>query len=91
MTIPADLVIVGVGVKPEVWLAQDAGLAIGSTGGILVDEYMQTSDPFIYAAGDAVQVKDFVTGLDALFPLASPANRQGWLIANNLCGRPRQI
>jgi len=87
-TIPADMVIVGIGVKPEVWLAQDAGLAIGTTGGILVDEYMQTSDPFIYAAGDAVQVKDFVTGLDSLLPLASPANRQGWLIANNLCGRP---
>lgn len=87
-TIPADLVILGIGVKPEVSLAKDAGLAIGSTGGILVDEYMRTSDPYIYAAGDAVQVKDFVTGLDALLPLASPANRQGWLIANNLCGRP---
>ena len=86
--IPADMVILGIGVKPEVGLAKDAGLAIGSTGGILVDEYMRTSDPFIYAAGDAVQVKDFVTGLDALLPLASPANRQGWLIANNLCGRP---
>lgn len=87
-TIPADLVILGIGVKPEVWLAQEAGLAIGSTGGILVDEYMQTSDPYIYAAGDAVQVRDFVTGTDSLVPLASPANRQGWLIANSLCGRP---
>jgi len=86
--IPADMVILGIGVKPEVWLAQEAGLAIGSTGGILVDEYMRTSDSCIYAAGDAVQVKDFVTGLDSLLPLASPANRQGWLIANNLCGRP---
>ncbi|MEA4926580.1 MAG: FAD-dependent oxidoreductase [Syntrophomonadaceae bacterium] len=87
-TIPADLVILGIGVKPEARLAQDAGLAIGSTGGILVNEYLQTSDPCIYAAGDAVQIKDLITGLDTLLPLASPANRQGWLVANNLCGRP---
>lgn len=86
--VPADIVILGIGVKPEVGLATNAGLAIGSTGGILVDEYLRTSDPFIYAAGDAIQIKDFVTGQDSLLPLASPANRQGWLIANNLCHRP---
>jgi len=86
--IDTDLVILGIGVKPEAKLAREAGLAIGTTGGILVDEYLRTSDPFIYAAGDAIQVKDFVTGQDILLPLASPANRQGWLIANNLCNRP---
>jgi Uncharacterized NAD(FAD)-dependent dehydrogenases len=89
-TIPADLIVMGIGVKPEVWLAKDAGLTIGSLGGIQVNEYMQTSDPYIYAAGDAVQVKDIITGADTLLPMASPANRQGWLIANSLCGRPVQ-
>ncbi|PKM76601.1 MAG: CoA-disulfide reductase [Firmicutes bacterium HGW-Firmicutes-15] len=87
-SIQTDMVVLGIGVKPEAWLAAEAGLAIGSTGGILVDEYLRTSDPYIYAAGDAIQVKDFITGQDILLPLASPANRQGWLIANNLCGRP---
>jgi NADPH-dependent 2,4-dienoyl-CoA reductase/sulfur reductase-like enzyme/rhodanese-related sulfurtransferase len=86
-TVAAGLIIMGTGVKPEVWLAQEAGLAIGSTGGILVNEYLQTSDPFIYAAGDAIQIKDFVTGDDSLVPLAGPANRQGWIVANNICGR----
>ncbi len=86
-SISAQIVIMGAGVKPEVWLAKEAGLAIGSTGGILVDEYLQTSDPYIYAAGDAVQIKDFVTGDDSLVPLAGPANRQGWIVANNICGR----
>ncbi len=86
-SIPADLVIMGVGVRPEVGLAAQAGLAIGSTGGIQVDDYLRTSDPFIYAAGDAIQVTDFVTGQATLIPLASPANRQGWLVANNICGR----
>ncbi|MDD3852671.1 MAG: rhodanese-like domain-containing protein, partial [Syntrophomonadaceae bacterium] len=63
------------------------GLTIGKTGGILTDEYLRTSDPFIYAAGDAIQVKNYITGQDTLVPLAGPANRQGWLIANNICGR----
>lgn len=86
-TVQADLVVLGAGVKPETTLAQAAGLALGSTGGILVNEYLQTSDPYIYAGGDAVQVKDRVTGEETLLPLASPANRQGWIIANNICGR----
>lgn len=85
--IATDLVILGVGVRPESRLARDAGLAIGTTGGILVDEYLRTSDPNIYAAGDAIQVKDVVTGEDFLLPMASPANRQGWLIANNIAGK----
>ncbi|HWQ73778.1 MAG TPA: FAD-dependent oxidoreductase [Syntrophomonas sp.] len=85
--VATDMVILGIGVKPEVWLAQEAGLAIGSTGGIAVDENMKTSDPYIYAAGDAVQIKDYQSGQDALVPLAGPANRQGWIIANNIAGR----
>ncbi|MGS0765867.1 FAD-dependent oxidoreductase [Syntrophomonas curvata] len=85
--IPVDMVILGTGVEPEVWLAEEAGLALGSTGGILVNEYLQTSDPSIYAAGDAIQVKDFVSGQEVLVPLAGPANRQGWTAANNIAGR----
>jgi NADPH-dependent 2,4-dienoyl-CoA reductase/sulfur reductase-like enzyme/rhodanese-related sulfurtransferase len=87
-TIPADMVVLGIGVRPEVGLAQEAGLALGSTGGILVDEYLRTSDPFIYAVGDAIQVRDFVTGRDVLVPLAGPANRQGRLVADNIAGYP---
>ncbi len=85
--IATDLVILGVGVRPESRLAWEAGLAIGATGGILVDEYLRTSDPNIYAAGDAIQIKDIVTSEDFLLPMASPANRQGWLIANNIAGK----
>lgn len=87
LEIPADLVILGIGVKPETWLAAQAGLTIGETGGIMVDEYLQTSDPFIFAAGDAIQVKDYVTGNNTLVPMAGPANRQGWVVANNIAGR----
>lgn len=86
-SIPAQMVILGIGVRPEAKLAREAGLSLGSTGGILVNEYLQTSDPFIYAAGDAIQVRDFVTGRDALVPMASPANRQGRTVADNICGR----
>ena len=89
--LPADLVILGIGVRPETWLAEQAGLAIGETGGILVDEYLRTSDPFIFAAGDAIQVKDYVTGYNTLVPMAGPANRQGWVVANNIAGRNIKI
>ncbi len=85
--IPADLVILGIGVKPETWLAVQAGLEIGETGGIKVNQYLQTSDPFIYAAGDAIEVNDYVTGNATLVPMAGPANRQGWIVANNIAGR----
>lgn len=86
-TIATDMVIMGIGVRPEAWLAAEAGLAIGSTGGILVDDYLRTSDPCIYAAGDAIQVRDIISGQDTLLPLAGPANRQGWIVANNIAGR----
>lgn len=86
-TVEADLVLVGVGVRPEVRLAKEVGLELGATGGIAVDDRMRTSDPDIYAAGDAVEVTDPVTGRAALVPLAGPANRQGRIAADNLCGR----
>jgi NADPH-dependent 2,4-dienoyl-CoA reductase/sulfur reductase-like enzyme/rhodanese-related sulfurtransferase len=83
----ADLVLLSVGVRPEVNLAREARLTIGSRGGIVVNERMQTSDPNIYAVGDAVEVVDFVGGTPALIPLAGPANRQGRITADNICGR----
>lgn len=83
----ADMVILGIGVRPEVTLAKEAGLDLGVTGGIAVDEFLRTSDPDIYAVGDAIEVKDFVSGNPALIPLAGPANKQGRIVANNICGR----
>jgi rhodanese-related sulfurtransferase len=87
-SVDCGLVILAVGVRPEVGLARDAGLEIGSTGGIAVDEHMRTSDPDIYAAGDAVEVTEFVGGGKALIPLAGPANRQGRIAADNIFDRP---
>jgi len=81
-----DMVIMSVGVKPETELAKKAGLEIGQRGGIKVSSTMQTSDPDIYAAGDAVEVTDFITGAPAVIPLAGPANRQGRIVADNLMG-----
>ena len=83
----ADLVILAVGVVPDVQLARDAGLRIGPLGGIWIDDQMRTSDPAIFAVGDAVEVRDFVTGQPALIPLAGPANRQGRIAADAICGR----
>ncbi len=83
-----DLVIVALGVRPETKLAREAGLAIGPTGGIQVDDHMRTSDPHIYAVGDAAEVKDFLTGQPRLLALAGPANRQGRVAADNIAGRP---
>jgi NADPH-dependent 2,4-dienoyl-CoA reductase/sulfur reductase-like enzyme/rhodanese-related sulfurtransferase len=85
--IPTDMVIMAVGVKPEVDLAKGAGLAVGERGGIVVNDQMQTSDPYIFAVGDAVEVKDHVTGVAALIPLAGPANRQGRIAADVIAGR----
>lgn len=82
----ADMVIMGIGVRPESKIASEAGLKIGFTGGIYVDEFMRTSDPDIYAVGDAVEVKDFINGEPVLIPLAGPANKQGRIAANNICG-----
>ncbi len=84
---PADVVILAIGVRPETALAKAAGLEIGARGGIRVDEHMRTSDPDIFAVGDAVEVKDFVTGEWTLIPLAGPANRQGRIAADVIAGR----
>jgi len=84
---PADIVILAIGVRPETGLARMAGIEIGHRGGIRVDEQMRTSDPDIFAVGDAVEVKDFVTGEWSLIPLAGPANRQGRIAADVIAGR----
>lgn len=84
--IPYDIAILAIGVKPETALARDCGLEIGESGGIKVNNHMQTSDPDIYAGGDSVEVEDFVSGQGALIPLAGPANRQGRIIADNIAG-----
>ena len=87
-SVKCGLVIMAVGVRPETDLARDAGLEIGQTRGIAVNEHMQTSDPDIYAVGDAVEITQFVGGAKALIPLAGPANRQGRIAADNIFGRP---
>jgi NADPH-dependent 2,4-dienoyl-CoA reductase/sulfur reductase-like enzyme/rhodanese-related sulfurtransferase len=83
----ADLVILSIGVRPEIQLAQDAGLKIGQRGGIRVDAHMRTSDEKIWAVGDAVEVKDVMTGQMGVIPLAGPANRQGRIAADVIMGR----
>lgn len=83
----ADMVALAIGVVPDTSLAKEAGLKLGIKGSIVVNERMETSVPDIYAAGDAVQVKHYVTGEDALISLAGPANKQGRIIADNICGR----
>ena len=86
-TYPADIVILALGVRPDTALARSAGLEIGERGGIRVDEHLRTSDPDIFAAGDAIEVKDFVTGEWSLVALAGPANRQGRIAADVIAGR----
>ena len=86
-TYPAEIVILAIGVRPDTTLAETAGLTIGDKGGIRVDEHMHTSDPDIFAVGDAIEVKDFVTGQSSLIALAGPANRQGRIAADVIAGR----
>jgi NADPH-dependent 2,4-dienoyl-CoA reductase/sulfur reductase-like enzyme/rhodanese-related sulfurtransferase len=83
----ADLVILAMGVRPDTTLAKQAGLEVGERGGIRVDEHMRTSDPDIFAVGDAIEVKDFVTGEWTLIAMANPANRQGRTAADVIAGR----
>mgnify|MGYP001052563272 FL=1 len=82
----ADMVVLAIGVTPDTALAREAGLELGIKGSIVVNDRMETSVPDIYAAGDAVQVKHYVTGENALISLAGPANKQGRIIADNICG-----
>ena len=83
----SDLTIFSIGVKPESKIAKEAGLELNQRGAIIVDEYMKTSDSNIYALGDAVEVRDFINGGKTMIPLAWPANRQGRLVADNICGK----
>lgn len=84
--ISADMVILAIGVAPDTTLAKSAGLTLGIKGSIVVNDRMETSQPDIYAVGDAVQIKNFVTGKDSLISLAGPANKQGRIAADNICG-----
>jgi len=84
--IRADIIILSIGIKPDIKLAQEAGIEIGERRGIRVNSYLQTSDPDVYAIGDAIEVKDFVNEGNTLIPLAGPANKQGRIAANNICG-----
>lgn len=88
---PADIVILAIGVRPETTLARQAGLQLGDRGGIRVNAQMQTSDPHIWAVGDAVEVQDFVTKEWTLIPLAGPANRQGRTAADAIMGRDTEF
>lgn len=85
--IETDLIIFAIGVRPESQLAKDAGLKVGERGGIQVNEYLKTSDEYIYAMGDAIEVVDFISGKPTMIPLAGPANKQGRIVANNICGK----
>ena len=82
----ADMVVLAIGVTPDTALARDAGLELGVKGAIVVNDRMETSAPDIYAVGDAVQVKHYVTGEDTVIALAGPANKQGRIAADNVCG-----
>lgn len=85
-SIPADIVILSIGVRPETTLARAAGLTIGEAGGISVNDYLQTSDESIYAIGDAIEYRHPITGKPWLNYLAGPANRQGRIVADNILG-----
>jgi len=90
MQLSCDFAILAIGVRPEVRLAKEAGLEIGPCGGIKVSPNLQTSDPDIYAVGDAIEVQDFILGKPVLIPLAGPANKQGRMVADNICGGNRR-
>jgi len=86
-TLPADVVIAAIGVRPESTLARDAGLAVGDRGGVVVDDHQRTSDPHVFAVGDVAEKIDALTGDAAHIPLANTANRHGRLVADVICGR----
>jgi NADPH-dependent 2,4-dienoyl-CoA reductase/sulfur reductase-like enzyme/peroxiredoxin family protein/rhodanese-related sulfurtransferase/TusA-related sulfurtransferase len=88
--IPADFAVLSIGVRPNSELARDCGLELGRHGGIVVDETLKTSDENIYAVGDAVQVKNFISGEEVMIPLAGPANKMGRMAADNICGMGRR-
>lgn len=85
--IETDMIILSIGVKPETTIAKEAGLKLNERGAIVVNDHMKTSDDSIYALGDAIEVMDFVNKKPTMIPLAWPANRQGRLVADNICGK----
>ncbi|EKQ52814.1 MULTISPECIES: CoA-disulfide reductase [unclassified Clostridium] len=85
--ITTDMIILSIGVKPETTIAREANLNLNERGAIVVDKFMKTSDPSIYALGDAVEIMDFVNKKPTMIPLAWPANRQGRIVADNICGK----
>lgn len=85
--IDTDMIILSIGVQPETKIAKDAGLALNTRNAIIVDSHMKTSDPHIYALGDAIEVKDYINDKPTMIPLAWPANRQGRIVADNISGR----
>ncbi len=85
--VSTDIVILSIGVKPETTIGRDANLKLNERGAIVVDKFMKTSDPNIYALGDAVEIMDFVNEKPTMIPLAWPANRQGRIVADNICGK----
>ncbi|WP_071459117.1 CoA-disulfide reductase [Bacillus massilinigeriensis] len=86
-SVEADLLIIAIGVAPENSLAKEAGLELGERGGIKVNSHHQTSEPTIYALGDAIETRDYINGKPAMIPLAWPANRQAHIVAHSICGR----
>jgi len=88
--IPTNMTILSIGVRPENELAKTAGLELGERGGIIVNEYLQTSNENIYAVGDAIEVVDYMNGNKTMIPLAGPANRQGRIAANNMVGNKKE-
>lgn len=88
--VKADMVIMSAGVKPETRLARECGIPLNGRGSIIVDSHMRTGVPDIYAVGDAVEVHDFITGQPVFVPLAGPANKQGWIAADNIAGIPSE-
>lgn len=85
--VPADMVILSIGVRPDTGFLKDSGVELGTRGEILVNEYMETSAEDVYALGDGTSVRNFVSGEQTLIPLAGPANKQGRIVADNLSGR----
>ena len=89
--VQADMVILSIGVRPDTAFLKNSGIALGTRGEILVNNYMETSQPDVYALGDAVSVRHVVSGEAVLIPLASPANKQGRIVGDNLCGRKKDM
>ncbi|WP_300381683.1 CoA-disulfide reductase [Clostridium sp.] len=88
--IDTDLIILSIGVRPETSIAKEAGLSLNERGAIIVNKKMQTSEENIYALGDAIEVEDFISKKKVMIPLAWPANRQGRIVANNICGKAEE-